>query len=209
MEPDTTGGLRGYKGSLDEVGLRGPTIVAWQGRIPPRVTRFPAVAMDIFATLADLADVPAERILKPQDGQSLVPVFDEEPVARDKPIPFAYRSHLALIDNRHKILELSDNQGRRRWELYDLVDDPAEQDNLLEQRPELARNMKQQLADLAASIGASVDGKDYPAGRVRPDEPDPVSWTDDPRYQPWRETWKARPEYRRWLNPPPAKKKYP
>ena len=59
IEPETVGGLRGFKGSVYEGGLRVPAIIEWPREIPePRVTSYPAATLDIFPTLAAVAGLP-------------------------------------------------------------------------------------------------------------------------------------------------------
>jgi uncharacterized sulfatase len=55
----STGGLRGMKGQCYEGGLRVPMIARFPGVIPPgRVSREPAINMDLFATSLKLTGVP-------------------------------------------------------------------------------------------------------------------------------------------------------
>ena len=54
------------------------------------------------------------------------------------------------------------------YELYNVVEDPSEQDNLMEKQPEIAARMKAELDAWNASVDRSVEGADYPEGRVLP-----------------------------------------
>lgn len=54
------------------------------------------------------------------------------------------------------------------WELYNVVVDPSEQINLIEQRPELAARMRAQLDAWNESVDRSIKGADYPEGWVLP-----------------------------------------
>ena len=104
FKPDTVGGLRGYKGSLFEGGLRVPGVIEWpEGITKPRVTSFPACTMDIFPTLAEVAGLPATSMLKPQDGQSLRALFGKELGPRRKPIGFRSGVRGAWVDNEFKL----------------------------------------------------------------------------------------------------------
>ena len=56
-----------------------------------------------------------------------------------------------------------------------MVDDPSEQDNLIERQPRIAARMKAELTAWAESVDRSTEGADYPEGRVLPsgrDEPE-------------------------------------
>jgi arylsulfatase A-like enzyme len=65
--------LRGNKGSLNEGGIRVPTILRWPSRIAPgQVSNVPTVTQDWTATLVEVAGArPAPA--SPFDGASLVP----------------------------------------------------------------------------------------------------------------------------------------
>lgn len=197
MNPPTTGGLRGFKRSLYEGGLRVPAIIEWPEAIQPRVTDFPAVSTDIFPTLMDVAKLPGNPAIQPQDGISLVPLFREELVTRKKPIPFSFLEQLVIIDNRFKFMWVGEKNPR--YELYDLISDPTESENLIDKNKEVAEAMKLQLLDFKESLQASIRGEDYPEGKVLPGEPGPTSWMNDARYEPYLEAWRKRPEFRPWL----------
>lgn len=197
MNPSTTGGLRGFKRSLYEGGLRVPAIIEWPDEIKPRVTDFPAVSMDIFPTLKEVAELPEKGAVLPQDGISLLPLFRTELLEREKPIPFSFLDQLVIIDNRYKFMWVGEKKPR--YELYDLVSDPTESRNLLETEKGLAATMKQQLQEFEASLKASIEGADYPEGKVLPGEPGPTSWMTDDRYKPFLDDWRKRPEFRPWL----------
>ena len=51
-----------------------------------------------------------------------------------------------------------------------------------------------------ASVERSVAGKDYPEGRVTDKKTERESWPDTDLYDEWREEWKDRPEFQRYLN---------
>ncbi|MGI9515656.1 MAG: sulfatase family protein, partial [Pirellulaceae bacterium] len=198
LEPETVGGLRGNKRSLYEGGIRVPGIVEWPAQIEPRVTSYPAVSMDIVATIADLVGIPPSQLVWPQDGISLRPLFRSELATRDKPIPFSCFEDMAVVDNNFKLLRLGGSE-QILYELYDLDNDPAEQINLYDMRPEIATRMQELLNQHDQSIQQSIAGADYEEGSVNPGEPPPRSWIDDPRYRPYFDEWRDRPEYRSWL----------
>ena len=68
INPVTTGGLRGFKGSLYEGGIRVPCVIEWpQGISKPKKTNFPAGAVDIFPTISEIVSLPKEACLHPQE----------------------------------------------------------------------------------------------------------------------------------------------
>ncbi|WP_372716830.1 sulfatase [Novipirellula sp.] len=195
IKPDTVGGLRGHKGSLYEGGLRVPAIVEWPAMIKPRVTNYPACTMDIFPTLVDLLSLDESVAPNELDGVSLKPLFEKELGPREKPIPFRFSNKAALIDNHFKLL--AENLDRSKFVLYDLQNDPTETTDVTSKHPQVAKRLQQALVAWNASVGKSVAGKEYPAGKVDPDHPEPRWWTDVDAYKPFFAEWKDRWEYAR------------
>jgi arylsulfatase A-like enzyme len=197
IKPDTVGGLRGFKGSVFEGGLRVPGIIEWPAVIQPRVTSYPACVTDLFPTVADILGLPDSVMIKPVDGISLKPLFSRELGERKHPLGFRYQSKRALIDDRYKIL--TDNLAGGKFQLFDLQADPKETKDLSTEQPQVAARMRQQLLDWNASMDASFAGKDYPEGKVTPPDPASVSWFETPAYQPYLTQWKDRPEFKNSL----------
>jgi arylsulfatase A-like enzyme len=198
IKPDTTGGLRGNKGSVYEGGLRVPGIIEWPAVIKPRVTLHPASTMDLFPTVADIVGLPASSFIQPVDGVSLKPLFTAETGPRAKPFGFRFGEKTALVDNRYKIL--SNNLKQGRFELYDLEADPGESKDLGAAEPELFGKMKRQLLAFNESVDASFAGKDYPGGKVVPPDPESINWFDAERYQKWLPLWQDHWVYKSYLN---------
>jgi arylsulfatase A-like enzyme len=116
ITPETVGGLRGFKNTLYEGGLRVPGIIEWPAQIKrARITRYPAGTVDIFPTLADIVQLPGLALLQPIDGSSLKPLFTADLKERAKPLPFRHQGRAALIDNRYKIV--SQNVAAGTFEL--------------------------------------------------------------------------------------------
>ncbi|MEZ6087745.1 MAG: sulfatase-like hydrolase/transferase [Pirellulaceae bacterium] len=198
IKPDTVGGLRGYKGSLYEGGLRVPSVIHWPAMITqPRVSAYPTVAMDIFPTIADIVGLPESVMLQPSDGVSLRPLFTKEIGRREKPIGFRCFGTTAIVDNDIKLIQSTGKKGKR--ELYNLAEDPHETTNLYRDRPEIAKRMQDLLDRFDASIDDSIKGLDYPEGTVDPSEPEPRFWSAEAGYQPYLEAWEKRPEYSAWI----------
>jgi arylsulfatase A-like enzyme len=199
VTPGTVGGLRGFKGSVFEGGIRVPGIIEWPGVIRPRVTNYPASVMDLFPTVAEIVGLPASVMVKPVDGISLKPLFAREIGARGQPIGYRYQTKRALVDDRYKLL--TENLESGRFQLYDLVADPNETRDLAETQPKVFAKMKQQLLTWNASMDASFAGRDYPEGKVSPPDPEPQNWYETAAYQPYLAAWKDRWEYAPYLNP--------
>ena len=65
--------------------------------------------------------------------------------------------HATLIDNRYKLHRLTSGN----CELYDIVSDPGETNDLADDRPELVAKMKAALTAWQRSVEQSLAGQDY------------------------------------------------
>ena len=193
ISPSAVGGLRGYKTTIWEGGLRVPAILEWPKVIKPKVTNYPASTMDIFPTIADILNLPDTDLLKPVDGITLKPIFKKDLINRDKKIPFRYKDQGALIDNNFKLVVTSID--KEKFELYDLEKDYSESIDLVSQNPLIFNQMKTDFLKWSESIDSSQAGIDYPEGKVLKN-PKRHFWMNDDRYKPYMREWLDRPEYR-------------
>ncbi len=162
VHPDSTGHLRGFKKDLYEGGIRVPTIIEWPGTIEHRVSHYPSGTNDIFLTLIDIAGLNPNSINAVNDGVSLAPVFNnQEPPRREKPMGFRVNAGRAWLDNDWKLVRNYTSDEDDPFELYNVVGDPSESNNLIEQRPDIAERMMQELMTWDASIEKSISGADY------------------------------------------------
>ena len=183
INPDSTGHLRGSKSSFYEGGFRVPAIIEWPGHIKPRISNYPSTTLDMFPTLIKIAGLDPNDINKVHDGISLAPNFVTGQKRRARPIGFRVGGNFGWLDNDYKLIYYSDYAKafvngvwnrqvflslQKEWELYNVVEDPSEQVNLIEQEPEIAVRMRAQLDAWNASVDKSVEGADYPEGRVLP-----------------------------------------
>jgi arylsulfatase A-like enzyme len=163
-EPDSVGGLRGFKGSLYEGGIRVPGIIEWPGRVQPMVTDFPASTMDIMPTIVDLLDLPNDSMLDVVDGASIASLLDGRIPELNRTIPFTSKG-TALIDGNYKLFQ--EGRGRNaKWVLYDLKKDPKETVDISREHPERFEQMVEEAEKMLASVEASAAGEDYPEGKV-------------------------------------------
>jgi len=200
-DPDSTGSLQGFKGSLHEGGIRVPAIIEWPGKIKPAITDFPASTMDIMPTLVDLLDLPGDSMLSVIDGESIAALFDGKSPQRSHPIPFTTKG-TALVDGNLKLLKIGRGKGAK-WALFDLAKDPGEKKDISADHPERLEALKAIAEKLTTSVEASSEGKDYPAGKVlQPQRGTP--WMEMPEYQKLYPTFqKLKPTW----SPPSENKK--
>jgi len=164
------GPFRGRKRSLYEGGVRVPGIFRWPGRIPAgRVdTRSVVSGVDLFPTVAKMAGATEPAGI---DGEDIGDILRGTSRARKKPLHWEWRFNVAGYSyNRSPILSMRDgdwkllmNPDRSRVELYRIVDDPMELQNVAAGHPEVAARMSAQA--LAWQKGLPPGPMDATAGR--------------------------------------------
>ncbi len=70
-----------------------------------------------------------------------------------------YAGPKTVLDNRYKLV--IDAQGNPGKELFDLQNDPAEKNNLIDEKPEVAAQLEEQLHDWQQSVLQSLTEADY------------------------------------------------
>ena len=141
---NSTAGLRGWKGSVNEGGIRVPAIVRWPGKIKAgSTTSAPSYFPDWFPTLCKAAGV---KIPKKLDGTDLTPALIKKPFERNKPMIWefhGYGGQLAVIDFPWKVVrQKAKSKKPGKWQLYNIRKDPAESNDLAEQRPEIVNRLE-------------------------------------------------------------------
>ena len=194
VDPDSGGHLRGFKKDFYEGGLRVPTVIEWPEGIKSRVSKFPSGTVDIFPTMIEIAGLSPTSINSVHDGISIAEVFEKEPVQRDKPLGFRANDGRAWLDNDWKLLQnvlLVDGKlVKGPFELYNIIGDPGEENNLIDLYPEVAERLRRQLDSWSVSVSRSALGADYPEGKVLPsgrDEEPLVTERREIRMREWAE----------------------
>ncbi|MCL3782446.1 arylsulfatase [Prolixibacteraceae bacterium JC049] len=152
-----TGGFRGKKSDVREGGVRVPCFM----KIPGKSNRDVACTSsiyDILPTLADLCNVELPKHLE-LDGISLAQQIDSPKQTIDRTIfmewqrgyPERYRN-MAVIHNSYKAL--CDRQGKK-FELYDLANDPFEEQDISTHKPQVVRQLKSKIDNWYSDIMAS------------------------------------------------------
>lgn len=136
--PDN-GPLRGVKGSLYEGGIRVAMAIRWPGHIPPGVsyTR-PVSAMDLLPTLVAAAggELPSDR---PLDGVDLLPYLRGERDGSPHALLF-WQFYPRGNAVRRGSLKL--HVRGATVELFDLSQDPGEENDIASDRPAAVRELR-------------------------------------------------------------------
>ncbi len=156
--PGTSGPFRERKRSLYEGGVRVPAFCVYlNGITDGQKTDFPSFTSDYLPTIVDMLklDFPAER---PIDGVSIKEVLNGENINREKPMGFQYGGKISWVTQEYKLI--STDKGKT-FELYNLVNDPSETKNIIEENSDLADKMKADLLAWVESCKQSNEGADY------------------------------------------------
>jgi len=143
---ESTGGLRGLKGSVYEGGIRVPLIARWPGRIAPGSTSNVVSAFwDMMPTFAEAVGAPTPPGI---DGISFLPTLLGEAVQR---------SHYELYWEYHGLWNGAQAARVGQWkgvrlgghddpdapiELYDLDSDPGEQVDVAADHPDVVTQVR-------------------------------------------------------------------
>ena len=167
--PGSPGKFRGRKRSLYEGGVRVPGLDEWPARIAKaRESDVPAVTSDYFPTVLDYLGLTMKGQPDPIDGVSLRGLIEGTMTQRPHPIGFQSDRTATLSDNRFKLVVSSAGSDKRQRqqtaELYDLIADPYEQNNIaseLGEYAEVTARMTLTLRQWQASCAKSNAGGDY------------------------------------------------
>lgn len=150
----STGGLRGFKGTTWEGGLRIPFIARAPGRLPAGESREAAATlMDVFPTISSLAGtvLPEDRAY---DGSDIFPLLQGDGAAPERDLIFSNRKKVYAVRSGPWKLHLwerpLDKEGRPRRQrefdppqLYRLDRDPSESVDLSAEHPAEVGRLRQ------------------------------------------------------------------
>lgn len=177
--------LKGYKGTYYEGGIRVPFFVNWPNVVEAGATRDePIIGVDIYPTLCEIAGcgLPKNQIV---DGVSLLTLFkgkvtdlNQNGIPRSLfwHFPAYLQSYRAVIDEQRDPLFRSRPCSvirKGQWkliqyfeqgdlELFDLLNDPSESKNVLEQHPKIAKQLKTELKAWQAETQAAIPAEPNP-----------------------------------------------
>jgi arylsulfatase A-like enzyme len=137
----SSGGLRGIKRDLYEGGIRVPMVASWSGTIPAgRVSYHEWAHWDILPTLTELAGAKTPAGI---DGISMARALRGEPQPpRHEFMYWEFHERgfqQAVRMGNWKAIRLKDGAP---LELYDLPDDPSEQQNIASEHPDVVAKIE-------------------------------------------------------------------
>ncbi|TWT84325.1 Arylsulfatase [Planctomycetes bacterium CA13] len=176
----SAGSFRERKASLYEGGIREPGLIEWPSQIKSgTVVKTPCSTLDYLPTLAKLLGIELPN--RPYDGVDILPILRGEGQERGEPIAFYFRDAVALSGERFKLVSAEQSKGKRsggavsftdkKFELFDLENDPGEKNDIAQKHPKVVKEMKSQLRQWVDSVEQSRLGKDYESADSTPPTP--------------------------------------
>ena len=167
-----TGGRKGYKAALFEGGVGVPFIARWPGKIAAGRTDRTSIfsAVDLLPTFCEIAGVKLPSSYQPDGVSQLATLKGKGKSLREKPLfwktvaPWPARKakpdhwvSYAVVSQNWKLVT---NRTAGYVELYDLVTDPLEKNDLKEKHPLQVIQLTKMLAQWQATLPVK------PAGNV-------------------------------------------
>jgi arylsulfatase A-like enzyme len=148
--------FRGTKHSVYEGGLRVPFVMSWPAKLTPGTSDEPVISIDILPTICAVLKIPLpeNRIY---DGRNILSA-----IHKNRDTPLHERLYFDGNDNSWAVREgkwklLYSKKGN--LELYNLEDDAVEQENLVEEYPEIAADLKEKYSSWRNEMGAPIGKK--------------------------------------------------
>jgi len=144
---DSNGDRLGMKRDFYEGGVRVPLIARWPGKLEAgRVVDDVTAFQDLMPTLCELTDVKAPK----NDGMSMLSLLlDLSHSIGDRSLYWEFGERggkQAMLENEWKLIRLGLDDPV--YELYNVVEDVSEMNNVISKYPEIASSLKKQLESI-------------------------------------------------------------
>lgn len=131
--------MRGQKGKIYEGGIKVPALINWPGRVKSGRVETPIFVTDYFPTLLDIAD-ERDNYSGTLDGRSILPLafgktLPERPLFWHIAAAAKQPALSAMREGNWKVIQFLVSG---EVELYNLADDPKEEQNLYQTQPAIA-----------------------------------------------------------------------
>lgn len=137
---NSSNGLRDFKGSVYEGGIRVPMIARWKGKIKPGTTSDHVSAFwDFYPTFAEMVGT---EIPEDMDGISLLPILLSRKQKKHDYLYWEYVGKQAVRMGKWKEVKPGID---KEIELYDLENDVSEKNNVADQHPEIVAKIDELL----------------------------------------------------------------
>ena len=162
--------FRGSKGDLYEGGIRMPLVIRWPLVVPGgTICEEIVISNDFFPTLNEVAEMPNANVPnagKDRDGLSLLPLLKDPQAKLDREAIYWHFPHYhitglgpqgAIRKGRYKLIEWFEKSvdgETGAFELYDLIDDPAEKHSLTNTLPNVVIELSNDLESWRKQAGA-------------------------------------------------------
>lgn len=144
---NSSGPLRGIKRDLYEGGIRVPLLVKAPGKVPVgKTSNVPWAFWDVLPTIAQITNTPSPSNI---DGLSFVNALEGKPQKQHEYLYWGFNEGKlkeALIKDNWKLVRFKSKGSPEMVELYNLINDIGEKNNLASKNPAKVKELKSLLA---------------------------------------------------------------
>jgi len=143
-DPASNAPFRGGKGTLYEGGVRVPAFVVWPGKVPAGVVNETVAMVDLMPTLLNLVGGKGNDADHPFDGRDIWPtIIAGSPSPHEDLLLNVEIFRGAVRKGQWKLVKLALLPGQ--VELFDMVADPLEKNNVAADHPEIVSELNKLL----------------------------------------------------------------
>lgn len=154
--PGKASDFKGKKRSLYEGGIRVPSLMVWKkGNLTSGKITTPCFTSDYLPTIVDALAVSSKTSYV-LDGESMLPIVRNETDKRVKPLVFCSDKQSVIMNNEYKLYYTKGN-----YELYNLKNDPFENNNIASLNQQLVEQMRKLLTENLNQYKESFEGLEY------------------------------------------------